>query len=212
MFGGHGGTVRRWNSYPITPQSSPSLTPRDPVSMHLLQRISLVACCHHFSFSARRIPGYRNSAADALSRWFPAVSSSSELRYYCISGISLMLVSRAHTPATASALGPPQPQPVSRSTLYKCWVGGPARRILRTFARPQSTLQASLQFSRVWGQYWVIVPTVTFSPTPSCSPQFGGGYVASRGRVPCRQIRQDSKPSSHRGGIIPWGEDAAYGY
>ena len=58
MFGGHGGTVRRWNSYPITPQSSPSLTPRDPVSMHLLQRISLVACCHHFSFSARRIPGY----------------------------------------------------------------------------------------------------------------------------------------------------------
>ena len=36
--------------------------------MHLVRRLTLVACRQHFSFSARHIPGHRNAAADALSR------------------------------------------------------------------------------------------------------------------------------------------------
>ena len=46
-----------------------SASSRDPASMHLLRRLSLMACRYHFSFSARYIPGRRNSAADALSRF-----------------------------------------------------------------------------------------------------------------------------------------------
>ena len=41
---------------------------RDQPIMHLVRRLTLVACRQHFSFSARHIPGHRNSAADALSR------------------------------------------------------------------------------------------------------------------------------------------------
>ena len=35
---------------------------RVPTSMHLVRRLSLVACRHHLSFSARHIPGRSNSA------------------------------------------------------------------------------------------------------------------------------------------------------
>ena len=41
---------------------------QDQPIMHLVRRLTLVACRQHFSFSARHIPGHRNAAADALSR------------------------------------------------------------------------------------------------------------------------------------------------
>ena len=42
---------------------------RDRASMHLMRRLTLAACRHHFSFSARHVPGHSNAAADALSRF-----------------------------------------------------------------------------------------------------------------------------------------------
>jgi hypothetical protein len=44
-------------------------TSRDPLAMHLIRRLSLVACQHHFLFSARHVPGHQNEATDALSRF-----------------------------------------------------------------------------------------------------------------------------------------------
>ena len=41
---------------------------RDPLSMHLIRRLVLVACQFHFSISARHVPGRHNPAADSLSR------------------------------------------------------------------------------------------------------------------------------------------------
>jgi hypothetical protein len=43
-------------------------TSRDPLSMHLLRRLVLVACQFHFSISARHVPGRHNAAADFLCR------------------------------------------------------------------------------------------------------------------------------------------------
>ena len=37
-------------------------------------------------------------------------------------------------------------------------------------------------------------------------------YPADRFCITARHCRQDSKPCSHRGGTMPWGEVAAYGY
>ncbi len=42
---------------------------RDPPAMHLMRRLTLVACWHNFSFSARHVPGRCNATADALSRF-----------------------------------------------------------------------------------------------------------------------------------------------
>ena len=39
----------------------------DQPIMHLVRRLTLVACRQHFSFSAHHIPGHRNAAADALT-------------------------------------------------------------------------------------------------------------------------------------------------
>ncbi|XP_028416203.1 uncharacterized protein LOC114540089 [Dendronephthya gigantea] len=41
---------------------------KDPLTMHLLRRLVLVACLFHFSISARHVPGRHNAAADSLSR------------------------------------------------------------------------------------------------------------------------------------------------
>ena len=41
---------------------------RDPLSMHLMRRLVLVACRFHCSISARHVPGHDNAAADSLSR------------------------------------------------------------------------------------------------------------------------------------------------
>ena len=46
-----------------------SATSPDPFAMHLIRRLTLVACQHHFSFSTQHIPGPQNEAADALSRF-----------------------------------------------------------------------------------------------------------------------------------------------
>ena len=44
-----------------------SVSSRDQRIMHLVRRMTLVACRQHFSFSARHIPGHRNAAPDAVS-------------------------------------------------------------------------------------------------------------------------------------------------
>ena len=40
----------------------------DPLSIHLMRRLVLVACQFHFSISARHVPGRHNAAANSLSR------------------------------------------------------------------------------------------------------------------------------------------------
>ena len=41
---------------------------KNPVTVHLLRRLVLVACLFHFSISACHVPGRHYAAADSLSR------------------------------------------------------------------------------------------------------------------------------------------------